>query len=123
MRNLLVTCAVCVAGLPVFAQEAEPPRTMARLGQIMLALGPEAKATGTVMKFSIEVIPVIVIADPVVDRMRAMARIRSVDGMSQNELLRVMQANFDSALDARYAAAQGRLCGAFIHPLSPLEQD
>ena len=123
MRNLLVTCAVCVAGLPVFAQEAEPPRTMARLGQTMLALGREAKATGTVMKFSIEVIPVIVIADPVVDRMRAMARIRSVDGMSQNELLLVMQANFDSALDARYAAAQGRLCGAFIHPLSPLEQD
>lgn len=105
MRNLLVKRAVCLAGLPVFAQEAGPPRTMVRLGQIMLALGPEAKATGTAVKFSIEVIPVIVIADPVVDRMR------------------VMRANFDSALDARYAVAQGRLCGAFIHPLSPLEQD
>jgi hypothetical protein len=52
---------------------------MVRLGQIMLALGPEAKATGTAVKFSIEVIPVIMIADPVVDRMW------------------VMQANFDSA--------------------------
>lgn len=32
MRNLLMICAVCEAGLPVFAQEAEPPMTMARLG-------------------------------------------------------------------------------------------
>ena len=37
--------------------------------------------------------------------------------------MRLMQANFDSALDARYAVAQGRLWGVFIHPLSPLERD
>ena len=37
--------------------------------------------------------------------------------------MRLMQANFDSALDARYAVAQGRLWGVFIHPLSPLEKD
>lgn len=100
MRSLLMTCAVCVAGLPVFAQEAEPPMTMTRLGQILLALNPEAQASGNAMEFSIEGIPVIVIADPVADRMRAMVPIRSADGMSQDELLRVMQANFDSALDA-----------------------
>jgi hypothetical protein len=35
----------------------------------------------------------------------------------------MMQANFDSALDARYAVAQGRLWAVFIHPLSPLERD
>jgi hypothetical protein len=34
-----------------------------------------------------------------------------------------MQANFDTALDARYAVAQGRLWGVFLHPLSPLERD
>ena len=37
--------------------------------------------------------------------------------------MRLMQANFDTALDARYAVAQGRLWGVFIHPLSPLEHD
>ena len=35
-------------------------------------------------------------------------------------MLRIMQANFDSALDARYAIAQGKLWGTFIHPLSEL---
>jgi hypothetical protein len=37
--------------------------------------------------------------------------------------MRLMQANFDSALDARYAVANGRLWGVFIHPLSPLEKN
>ena len=37
--------------------------------------------------------------------------------------MRMMQANFDAALDARYAVANGRLWGVFIHPLSPLEKD
>ena len=55
--------------------------------------------------------------------MRAMVPIRSADGLSTQELERVLQANFDSALDARYAIAQGKLWSVFIHPLSPLERD
>ncbi len=31
-----------------------------------------------------------------------------------------MQANFDTALDARYAIAKGALWSTFIHPLSDL---
>ena len=49
--------------------------------------------------------------------------IRSAAGLSLEELMRVMQANFDSALDARYAVAQGRLWATYIHPLSALERE
>ena len=52
-----------------------------------------------------------------------MVPIRSAEGMTAEELNRLMQANFDAALDARYAVANGRLWGVFIHPLSPLEKD
>ena len=55
--------------------------------------------------------------------MRAMVPIRAIDGMSEEDLRRVMQANFDTALDARYAVANGRLWGVYIHPLSPLRRD
>jgi hypothetical protein len=55
--------------------------------------------------------------------MRAMVPIASVEGLGKEDLLRLMQANFDAALDARYAVAHGRLWGVFIHPLSPLEKD
>ena len=55
--------------------------------------------------------------------MRAMSPIRPAAGLSQADLERMMQANFDSALDARYAIANGTLWSVFIHPLSPLERD
>ena len=55
--------------------------------------------------------------------MRAIVPIRSTEGLESEDLIRMMQANFDSALDARYGIAQGRLWGAFIHPLSPLQKD
>ena len=35
----------------------------------------------------------------------------------------MMQANFDSALDARYAVAKGVLWSAYLHPLSTLKAD
>jgi hypothetical protein len=35
----------------------------------------------------------------------------------------LLQANFDSALDARYAIAQDTLWGTFIHPLSELSDE
>jgi hypothetical protein len=105
------------------APATEPAMTMTRLGEIVLALDPEATARGPAIEFALDGIPVIVIADPRADRMRAMVPIASAGGLSEADLMRMMQANFDSALDARYAVANGRLWGVFIHPLSPLKKD
>ena len=57
------------------------------------------------------------------DRMRVLIPLERSDDLSKDELLRLMQANFDSALDARYAIAQGQLWAAFIHPLSSLTDE
>lgn len=125
--RLFLALALCAA--PVFAQEAgevpavEPPMTMLRMAQIIRAIDPEAAAAGNTIQFTIDDIPLVVIADPTANRMRAMVPIRSAEGLEPEELMRLMQANFDTALDARYAVAQGRLWGVFIHPLSPLEKD
>lgn len=142
LQKLLISMFFVLAGLPVSAQEkppaqvapeveapavaapaTEPPMTMARLAQIVKALDPEVVAQGPSLQFTLDDIPVIVIADPRADRMRAMVPIASADGLNEADLLRMMQANFDAALDARYAVANGRLWGVFIHPLSPLEKN
>ena len=109
-----------VAEAPV---EAEPPMTMMRLAEIVQAIDPDVIARGPTLEFTLQDIPVIVIADPRADRMRAMVPIASAEGLTPEDLMRMMQANFDAALDARYAVANGRLWGVFIHPLSPLEKD
>jgi len=104
-------------------QVAEPPMTLTRLGEIITTLDPDNRNNGTQFQMTIEDVPILIVTDARADRMRAMVPIRSVSEMSSEEVLRVMQANFDTALDARYAIAQGRLWGVYIHPLSPLEKD
>ncbi|MFY2822787.1 hypothetical protein [Ruegeria sp. MALMAid1280] len=105
------------------AQEAEPPMDYERLGKIIFALDPEAQPRGPGFQLTVSDVPVLVITDSNADRMRAMVPIRSAEGLTAEDMHRMMQANFDSALDARYAIANGMLWAAFIHPLSPLEKD
>ncbi|MEP3637358.1 MAG: hypothetical protein ABJN14_08885 [Paracoccaceae bacterium] len=139
MRRLLVTIALVIVGSASWAQDtsnqdepeaeaipevrAEEPMNLDRLVALVRAIDPEAIVNGNAMELTIEDIPILVVTDPVANRMRAMVPIRSAEGLQADELMRLMQANFDSALDARYAVAQGRLWGVFIHPLSELERD
>lgn len=119
-----ISMILALLGAPLAAQDAgEPTMTLGRLGEIVTALDPEAETAGPAFRLTIDDIPVLIVTDPAADRMRAMVPIRSADGMTAEEMERVMQANFDTALDARYALARGRLWAVFIHPLSPLERD
>ncbi|WP_298849773.1 hypothetical protein [uncultured Ruegeria sp.] len=103
--------------------EAEPPMTYERLGNILFALDPGAEPSGPGFQMTVAGVQVLVITDINADRMRAMVPIRSAEALSDEDLVRMMQANFDSTLDARYAIANGTLWAAFIHPLSLLEKD
>ena len=130
MTRLIIAALLAVCATYSGAQEtpeapppAEPPMTVETMGAIIAAMDPDMVQQGPVFQFTVFDVPVIVITDPRADRMRAMVPIRAADSLDADELMRLMQANFDSALDARYAVAQGRLWGVFIHPLSPLESD
>ena len=131
MIRLATVIVFLFCSLPAFAQDtpdpapehSEEPMTIGLMAQIISALDPDMQQRGPTFQFVVQDIPVIVITDPRADRMRAMVPIRSADGLDAEELMRLMQANFDTALDARYAVAQGRLWGVYIHPLSPLESE
>ena len=122
MRLALLAILAVLAG-PARAQETDAPMTPERLAGIVEALDPDAQATGPGIAFEINDVPVLIVMDVVANRMRAMVPIRSAEGMTAEEVLRVMQANFDTALDARYAIANGRLWAVYIHPLRELERD
>ncbi|MBM1222233.1 hypothetical protein JQU17_16865 [Ponticoccus sp. SC2-23] len=118
-----LAAALILTALPAFAQEAEPPMTAERLIRIAIALDPEARVAGPGLEMTISDVPILIVMDPGANRMRAMVPIASADGLDADDLLRMMQANFDSALDARYAVANGRVWGVFLHPLAELERD
>ena len=80
------------------------------------------KRETSVWQFKLGARQVIVITDPVAERMRIMVPIGDAGLLDPDLLKRLMQANFDSALDARYAIAQDVLWGTFIHPLTSLDE-
>jgi len=60
--------------------------------------------------------------DPLAERMRIIIPIAPAEALTREVMTRLMQANFDSALDARYAIGQNLLWGTFIHSLAGLEE-
>lgn len=128
MRSLLMGLVFALGvALPVAGQQAVPEQeermTLDRLADILLVLDSGVRRAGPTFELTIDDVPVLIITDEAADRMRAMVPIRLAEDIDLKEWQRLMQANFDSALDARYAVAQGRLWSVFIHPLSPLEKD
>jgi len=93
-----------------------PTMTAKRLGELVLRIDSEAEQSGPAWQFTVDGFETILIYDVDAD----MIPINDADVLPPEELLRLMQANFDSALDARYAIANQLLWGVFIHPLSTL---
>lgn len=102
-------------------QQAAGPMTLERLDAMIRRVDEAAERQGNVWQFKVEGVAVNVITDPNADRMRIVAAVIEVDKLQPKSLMRLLQANFDTALDARYAVAQDILWGTFIHPLSALD--
>ncbi len=120
MRLCLVLIAFFMASLAAPESRA---LTLEEMGEVVQRLDPEAKGGDNFWQFTIEGVRLTLISDEGHDRMRVIAAIAPAAQLSQEQIFRCLQANFDSALDARYAIAQGVLWGAFIHPLKSLERD
>ncbi len=103
--------------------QQNPDMTLDRLVAIVRTIDAEAQVRGPAMRLAIEDVTVTVITDAKNNRMRAFVAIQSLDGINQQLLYRLLQANFDSALDARYAIAQEHILSVFIHPLKELDKN
>ena len=65
----------------------------------------------------------MIVIDAEADRMRIISPIVKNEDVPIEIYTRMLQANFDSALDARYAIANEIIWGAFIHPLRSLSDE
>jgi len=68
-------------------------------------------------------VPVFVFCDDEHDRMRLMAPIGVVEELDPDLLHVLLQANYDRALDARYAMRNRELWSVVVHPLATLATD
>ncbi len=96
--------------------------TLERFIEVIQAIDENAEIRGSTMRLTIADVRVTVITDAKSNRMRAFTPIQNLDGVNQQLLYRMLQANFDSALDARYAIAKGHILSVFIHPMKELDK-
>lgn len=143
ITGLLIGSFWVAAPLVSVAQDAEPPTAQeevapesapeeevlptveaaAALLAIVTAIDEDVRLTANGATFTIDDTMVTLVFDVNADRMRLFSQIRPSDGLSGPQLRRLMQANFDTALDARYAVAQGQLWSTFMHRLTSLTQE
>jgi len=94
-----------------------------RLDEIIRRLDKTPEGSNGLWQLKVGNHAVTVITDESADRMRIVVPITETSELTEKHLYRIMQANFDSALDARYAIAKEILWSAYIHPLSSLTDE
>ncbi|MEO1706364.1 MAG: hypothetical protein AAFR69_01390 [Pseudomonadota bacterium] len=95
----------------------------ARLRDAVGRIDPGAEFSARGALFRVAGVEVTLVYDINANRMRLVSPVVRVGEINDEVLVRLMQANFDSALDARYAVAQGVVWSTFIHPLGSLTLD
>ncbi len=103
------------------AVEREGSMSLERMVVIIKKLDKEAKNPRPfIWQFKIAAVPVTLVTNKTHNRMRLLVAVRKADTLSAEDLMRISQANFDSALDARYAVGRKILWATYIHPMSTL---
>ena len=122
LRILLLTCVSLNAWAENKAgsNQAEGKMDNQRMETIIHGLADKPEGRAGYWQFSMDNFQVTVITDEDADRMRIIVPVAKMANIDHGTLRRLMQANFDSALDARYSVARGVLWSAYIHPLSVL---
>lgn len=94
--------------------------TLDELAVLIEEVVEDFRRSATHWQFSHRGIPMACLTDPSFDRMRFIAPIIEVQDLDEATKDAVLEANFHTALDARYGSSNGLLFAAFIHPLASL---
>ncbi|GJM08301.1 MAG: hypothetical protein DHS20C11_05770 [Lysobacteraceae bacterium] len=120
---------VGLLGLMTAVAAQEQPRnddsdmTAERIHALVERIDAEAQRQENFWQFSLKERIVMIVIDTEADRMRIISPIVKNEDVPIEIYTRMLQANFDSALDARYAIANEIIWGAYIHPLRSLTDE
>lgn len=123
-RFLAVLLLITISSIGADPVSAEPAGSSnmdnARLGELIKRIDENVTGTPGDWTLTYEGVQARVLTDENADRMRIIVGIARTEQLDKDALYRMMQANFDTALDARYSIANGVLWSTFIHPLANL---
>ena len=117
---------LAVAGVLVASTACNVPQEGAmdngKLQTLIESLSQDIEGEPGYWSFTLASRQVVVITDEAADRMRIMTPVVEDSQLPAEQARTLLEANFDRALDARYAVSRGYVWSAFIHPLSALSE-
>jgi len=90
---------------------------------VLTEIGDEVVGSDGAWEFQIGEVHVACLTDARFDRMRLIAPVVETDELTDAHREACLEANFHTALDARYATSEGVLYAAFLHPLESLDAE
>ncbi len=128
MIELLALAGASLLGAdPAYPQErpsqAVPAMTVGTLQGILKETVENLKGDSGQWRFTYADVEMALLISVPHDRMRIVAPIGSEAQLTDQQRKRMLEGNFHSALDVRYATSNGLVYAAYIHPLSPLRRE
>ncbi|MEO1513583.1 MAG: type III secretion system chaperone [Bacteroidota bacterium] len=117
---LIVALLICLPS--VYAQQPSP-MTNARMDEILRKTASEVEGGLGGWQFIFQERPLFVITDEQANRMRIFTPVVEEQGLEKEDLTKLLQANFHSALDAKYCLYEGYVISVFTHPLGELTDE
>jgi hypothetical protein len=114
--------ALASLSVPAVNGYGEGTMNQARLENIVKEMAEQSKGEGGVVEFRYQGMNMYLISDVNHDRMRVIMPVAEYSALTREQIDRPMEANFHTALDARYALSNDVLYAAYIHPLSDLSE-
>ena len=102
---------------------ARQPMTNKKLDDLIRQITTDVVGQMGNWQFLINKRDILVITDERHNRMRIMSPVTTQDRLNEAELTRLLEANFSSALDAKYALRDQTLWSVFTHPLGELSDE
>ena len=102
---------------------ARQPMNNNRLDELIRQITPDVVGQLGNWQFLINKRDILVITDESHNRMRIMTPVATQDQLNDADLVRLLEANFSSALDAKYALRDQTLWSVFTHPLGELSEE
>lgn len=127
-RKLIIAAAFCgliftSCNAPNSASGEAVKMSGDSFAQLIQKFDTKAKVGKNNVQFKVKDRDLFFVYDNKMDRMRIISPIAQAGLANEDILTRMLQANYDAVLDARYALGNNVIWSVFIHPLGSLTQE
>lgn len=108
--------------LSTFSSHAQD-MTIQKMDKVIKTVADSVIGDGGIWQFKYEESYMMIVTDEKYNRMRIISPIIGLEKLDKEELIKILEANYHSVLDAKYALADDILWSVFIHPLKELSEN